>query len=73
MQSSELDAEDQKILAGLPRLLAAGGIALLEIGQGQDAALTGMAAVAGFAVSAREDLGGVVRCLQLAPSIAAPD
>jgi release factor glutamine methyltransferase len=53
------------ILADLPRLLAADGTALVEIGHGQHAPLASMAAAAGFAVTTREDLAGLVRCVQL--------
>lgn len=53
------------ILADLPRLLTPDGVALLEIGRGQDAALIALAAAAGFAVRRRRDLAGIVRCLEL--------
>ena len=53
------------ILAELPRLLASAGTALLELGQGQLAAVAALAATAGFAAAARDDLAGVPRCLGL--------
>lgn len=53
------------ILAELPCLLANGGTALLELGQGQLAAVVALAATAGFAAAARHDLAGVPRCLRL--------
>lgn len=56
------------ILADLPRLLAADGVALLEIGKGQDEALVPMAEARGFVVTRRRDLAGTVRCLGLARS-----
>ena len=58
--------------AVLPRIaagLAAGGVALVEIGAGQEEAVASLARVAGLAERRRvADLGGVVRCLVLAPA-----
>lgn len=59
------------ILPDLPRLLAPGGAALLEIGRGQERALAPLASRAGFAVATRRDLAGVNRCLELRPPRAA--
>lgn len=54
------------VLAGLPALLAPGGRAVLELGQGQRAAVAALAAGAGLdALAARADLGGVERALVL--------
>ena len=53
------------ILADLPRLLAPGGVALLEIGQGQDEALGPMLRERGYAVAAHPDLAGITRCLEI--------
>jgi release factor glutamine methyltransferase len=53
------------ILPGLPRLLAPRGLALLEIGQGQEAALEPLAAAQGLAVATHRDLAGITRCLAL--------
>ncbi|MFD1333821.1 protein-(glutamine-N5) methyltransferase, release factor-specific, partial [Methylopila musalis] len=55
------------ILADLGRLLAPGGVAVLELGIGQEAEVTETAAAAGFAATgpARRDLGGVARALTL--------
>ena len=53
------------ILADLPRLLAPGGVALFEIGRGQEEALLPLAAAAGFDAAIRPDLAGVARCLEL--------
>ncbi|GLK74859.1 release factor glutamine methyltransferase [Methylopila jiangsuensis] len=55
------------IIADLDRLLAPGGVAVLELGIGQEADVTRIAASAGFvpAGAARKDLGGVPRALTL--------
>lgn len=53
------------IVPDLPRILAPGGLALLEIGQGQEGAVTALAAAAGLEVLQRQDLAGIVRCLEL--------
>lgn len=56
----------RRIVADLPRLLAPDGAAVLEIGQGQAAAVTAIARQAGFAALAlHADLGGVARALTL--------
>lgn len=52
------------ILADLPRLLAPGGAALLEIGRGQEGDVATLAARA-FSVATHSDLAGIVRCLEL--------
>ncbi|TLU72771.1 peptide chain release factor N(5)-glutamine methyltransferase [Lichenicoccus roseus] len=57
------------ILAALREALAPGGLALLEIGQGQDMAVSALAGASGLRLaSLRADLGGVVRvvCLEAA-------
>ena len=52
------------ILAALPLVLAPGGLAVLELGAGQCAAVAALAASAGFArVSFRRDLAGIERAL----------
>ncbi len=54
------------IMADLPRLLASGGAAVLELGQGQAALVAEIAAAAGFVAPApRDDLGGIARALVL--------
>ncbi len=53
------------ILAALPGLLAPGGVAVLELGIGQDRAMMPMAAAAGFAAATRRDLAGIARALIL--------
>ncbi|MBU8542975.1 MULTISPECIES: peptide chain release factor N(5)-glutamine methyltransferase [Roseomonadaceae] len=55
------------LAAALPALLAPGGVAVLELGQGQRAAVEGLARTAGLRpLSCRPDLGGVDRALSLA-------
>lgn len=55
------------IVAALPGLLAPGGIAVLELGQGQRAAVTDLALAQGLVVrGCRADLGGIDRALVLA-------
>jgi release factor glutamine methyltransferase len=49
----------------LPRLLAANGLACVEIGAGQLDAASAVFADAGFTISSRPDLNGVPRCLIL--------
>jgi len=56
--------DDYRRLAPCLRpLLAPGGIACLEIGAGQAAAVTALLARQGLTVEARRDLGGIDRCL----------
>ena len=52
------------IIADLPRMLAPGGVAILELGQGQAAPVAALAAGAGLAgAQTRADLGGIARAL----------
>lgn len=60
------------ILADLPRLLAGGGRAFLEIGHDQQETVTALAATAGFAVTAHRDLAGLPRCLELVRALPEP-
>jgi release factor glutamine methyltransferase len=53
------------ILADLRRLLAPSGVALLEIGRGQEDALAPLAAAGRFSVAMHRDLAGIKRCLEL--------
>ncbi len=53
----------------LPGLLNPGGIAVLEIGSGQAAAVSELAKAAGFAPVLHRDLSGRDRCLVLAPAL----
>jgi release factor glutamine methyltransferase len=56
----------RSLLPALPALLDDGGVAVLELGQGQDAAVTELARRAGFRVAdLRHDLGGIARALVL--------
>jgi release factor glutamine methyltransferase len=55
------------VLAALPGLLAPGGLAVLELGAGQESAVSALAVARGLALrGCRPDLGGVVRALMLA-------
>lgn len=56
------------ILPELRRLLVADGVALVEIGRGQEAELVPMAVGLGFSVLLHRDLAGIVRCLELRPA-----
>ena len=56
----------RRIIADLPRLLAPHGVAVLELGQGQQAAVEALAKAAGLTPEAcRADLGGIPRALVL--------
>lgn len=55
----------RRILPDLPRLLAPGGIAILEIGHTQHEPVRTLAEAAGFSVVCRRDLGGRDRALLL--------
>ncbi len=59
-------ADYRHIIADLPRLLAPRGVAVLELGTGQQAAVEALARAAGLPPEAcRADLGGVPRALVL--------
>ena len=49
------------IVPMLPNLLAPGGVAILELGQGQADAVAALARTAGFTTVTRDDLGGTAR------------
>jgi release factor glutamine methyltransferase len=56
------------LLAGLPRLLASGGIFAGEIGHGQDRAVAALIAASGLAIDAIiPDLAGIPRCVVARP------
>ena len=59
----------RKIIAELPHLLSRNGAAVLELGIGQEAAVSELASAQGLFVAgpARRDLGGVPRALILYP------
>lgn len=58
--------DDYRVLIPqLPALLAAGGVAVLEIGHAQAAAVSLIATAAGFSASVQRDLGGRDRALVL--------
>lgn len=58
----------RRILPQLRGLLAAGGLAVLEIGWQQAEAVLGLAAAAGLAGTVHRDLAGRDRCVALRPS-----
>ena len=60
----------RRILADLPRLLTPAGVAILELGFGQETSVPALAVAAGFATTLRPDLAGIPRALILrrAPS-----
>ena len=49
----------------LPRLLAHGGVACVEIGAGQEETVSALFAAEGFTIESRSDLRGIARCLVL--------
>lgn len=53
------------LIPTLPRLLAPGGLAILEIGQGQEDAVAALGRAHGFTVTTRPDLAGIARALLL--------
>jgi release factor glutamine methyltransferase len=55
----------RRLVPDLARLLAPDGIALLEVGRGQAAAVGRLARNAGFAADPRHDLSGIARALVL--------
>jgi len=57
----------RRILPDLPRLLAPGGVAVVELGVGQQAPVAALARAAGFTHSLRADLAGIPRALVLRP------
>lgn len=61
-------ADYRRIIPDLPRLLAPGGIAVLEIGASQHISVGQLAEAAGFDVACRQDLGGRDRALILSRS-----
>ncbi len=62
----------REIVAGLPSALRGGGFAVLELGAGQETAVTQLAQAAGLRASGtKADLGGVVRALVLEVETAA--
>ncbi len=55
----------RRIIPDLPRILAPGGVAILEIGATQHISVGQLAEAVGFAVACRQDLGGRDRVLLL--------
>lgn len=57
--------EYRHLVPQIGALLKPEGVAIFEIGQGQDAAVTQLAAKHGFTVNMRSDLAGIVRALSI--------
>jgi len=58
----------RRVIAACRRLLAPDGVAVLELGIGQAAAVSALAAEAGATATTRADLAGIPRALVLRPS-----
>ena len=58
-------SEYRRLAPEIPRLLAPGGIACVEIGAGQRDAVAALFEAQGFTPSSRKDLNGIDRCLTL--------
>jgi release factor glutamine methyltransferase len=65
-------ADYRRIIPDLPRLLAPGGVAVLEIGATQHISVRSLAEAAGFGVQYRQDLAGRDRALLLTPAASRP-
>ena len=62
--------DDYKLLIPqISPLLATGGVAIFEIGLGQDAAVTQLAMAQGFTVQPHRDLAGIIRALSLSKPV----
>lgn len=61
--------EYRRLAPELSRLLLPGGIACIEIGAGQERAVSALLQAQGLAVSSRRDLAGIARCLVSTPSL----
>jgi release factor glutamine methyltransferase len=58
-------SEYRRLAPEIPRLLAAGGLACMELGRGQGEAAAALFHSAGFTIKSRKDLKGIERCLLL--------
>jgi release factor glutamine methyltransferase len=58
-------SEYRRLAPQLPRLLADGGLACLELGAGQRDAVAALFGAEAFTISSRRDLNGIERCLTL--------
>jgi len=58
-------SEYRRLAPEIPRLLASGGIACVEIGAGQHDAIAALFEARGFVISSRKDLKSIERCLLL--------
>lgn len=56
-------SEYRRLAPEIPRLLAPGGLACLELGASQRDAAASLFAAQGFTISSRKDLNGIERCL----------
>ena len=65
-------SEYRRLAPIMPGLLAPGGIACVEIGLGQQEAVTALFEAAGLKVETRQDLAGHVRCLVLSHRVQTP-
>ncbi len=59
----------RRLAPEIPRLLLPGGIACIEIGAGQERAVSALLEAEGLAVSSRRDLAGIARCLVSIPAL----
>jgi release factor glutamine methyltransferase len=72
LYSGEDGLDDYRILIPqIPALLAPGGVAIFELGKGQDKAVSDLAAKAGLQSQAHKDLAGIVRALAMLKALAA--
>jgi release factor glutamine methyltransferase len=55
----------RRLAPQIPRLLAVGGVACIEVGAGQAPAVAALFEAQGLTVVAHKDLGGHARCLAL--------
>jgi release factor glutamine methyltransferase len=58
-------SEYRRLASEIPRLLAPGGLACLELGAGQRDAVAALFGPAGFTIKSLKDLRGIERCLML--------
>jgi release factor glutamine methyltransferase len=56
-------ADYRRLAPAIGPLLEPGGIACIEVGAGQERAVTSLFAAQGFTISSRKDLSGTTRCL----------
>ena len=61
--------EYRRLVPEIPRLLVSGGIACIEIGAGQEAAVSELFEAHGLPATSWRDLAGIARCLVSTPSL----